>query len=859
MRTLVTMSTLIRKNALVALVLLAGLSSTLWAAPEKTTENTTEKTSENTSGNSMTDNNAITVTAENYARAERFLKPNVAGLVKNLLVIPHWIGSGHQFWYPRETAGGVEFTLVDAATGKKSVLFDHQALADWLTQQGASDVTPNKLPLGNLDVDAHITSIRFTLNDKVYTCPLKTMQCEATPKPEFAPELLVSPDQAKGVKTVAGNLVLVDLKSGQEKALTTDGAPHFGYGIYYGNWKADYIARQRAGHDFPPMASEWSPSGQKVLVTRLDERAVKEYPFIESAPVDGTHRPIVHTPRIPLTGEPPPPLDWFVFDIKTGQKVRLDLPYDKLLHVHQDLLAVRTWSWDEARGKLYAVAHGDYMQAAYFFEIDLKTGQSREVVSEHMLPRTDLNSTSYNPPNVRYLPATRELIWFSQENGWGHLYLYDVASGQLKNPITAQDSGGNWLVRDILKVDEQRRVIYFSGTHREGGSPYDRYLYKVNFDGTGLMLLGDEKADHMVTSPWNDILAIDGAKGYDVVSPDGDYLVYNYSRVDQPTRTAIRSTATGQQVAIFEEADTTALYAAGWQDPEEFVALAEDGKTELWSVLYKPAGLDPRQSYPIIDSQYISPLTAVVPRNFLMAVQGTHDRVAFQSTASLHFAVVIIDARGTAYRNRDFMHYSYGNLNTAGFEDHVAVIRQLKDKYAWIDLDRVGVHGSSYGGFGTFRAMFEFPEFYKVGVANVGVGAVHNMYPDYHWEAFHDIAEYENGTRYYSDPTEKPLNYLNNDTTIQAVNLRGKLLIMLGELDENVLPATTLQTIDALIKADRDFDMIYNPSDNHHYRKPFTIRKMLDYFVRYLHHQEPPEYHFTSLDNSIKSIKAAES
>jgi len=794
------------------------------------------------------------ITAQHYAVAEQLLKPNAVNLVKNMLVIPHWIGNGHQFWYRRDTANGFEFTRVNAASGEKSALFDHQLLANWLNQNGQSGIEANELPFDSVEVQPDLSSLEFSLEDQIYSCSIQPLECSSHKIPVFAPELLVSPDQTKAIKTVDGNIVLVDVATGRGKLLTDDGEVHFGYGIYYGNWQADAVGRERAGHAFPPMAAEWAPSGEKVLVTRLDERHVKEYPFIESAPLDGTHRPKIHAPRIPLTGEKPPSLDWHVIDVKTGKKVQLDLPYEKLLHVHQDLLAVRIFNWDEASNTLYAVAHGDYMQSAHFFAIDLATGASREIIGESMLPRTDLNSTSYNPPNVRYLPESDEVIWFSQASGWGHLYLHDAITGERKNAITS----GHWLVRDVIKVDAKRRLVYFTGTHREGGSPYDRYLYKVSFDGSGLMLLGDEPADHMLISPWNDILSIDGAKGYEVVSPDGQYVVYNYSRVDQSTRTAIRNTANGELISIFEQADATALDAAGWAAPEEFVADAADGKTKLWSVLYKPANLDSQRSYPIIDSQYISPLTAVVPRNFMMAVQGTHGRVAPAATAALDFAVVIIDARGTAHRDRDFMHHSNGNLHTAGFDDHIAVIRQLKEKYDWIDIDRVGTYGTSYGGFGTFRAMFEFPDFYKVGVSNVGVGSFHNMYPDYHWEAFHGIAEYSNGSRYYSDPTERPLNYANLDGALQAGQLKGKLLIMLGELDENVLPATTLQTINALIKADRDFDMIYFPGENHHNRKPFTIRKILDYFVRHLHHQEPPEYHFTTLDNSINTNKAAE-
>jgi len=780
----------------------------------------------------------VSVTVDDYQRAELLLRPNNKRLVKNMNVIPNWIGEGHLFWYKRETQAGHEYVLVDAATAKKKPLFDHKWLAKILGTKNS-----DALPLNSLSISAEMHSISFQFEGQEYNCVIDA-NCAAKPPESFAPELLVSPDHTKAIKTIDGNIYLVDIRSGTEKQLTKDGEEHFGYGIMYGNWKARYAARAKSGHQAPPMGAEWSPSSKYAVVTRLDQRHVKEYPILESAPVDGTYRPKVYMPRIPLTGEKPPTLDWHILDVETGTKTLVKLPYEELLFIHQDMFAIRMFSWNEETGKLYAVAHGDYMKSAHFYEIDIATGAVKSVVSESMSPRTDLNSTSYNPPNVRYVPESNEVIWWSQASGWGHLYLYDVATGKLKNQITK----GDWLVRDILHVDTGGRKVFFSGTHREGGSPYDRYIYSVNLDGTDLTLLGDERADRSITSPGNNVLSLDGAQGYDVVSPDGQYIVYNYSRIDQPTKTVVRATTKDAKSVVFEEADTTELYKVGWQHPVELKTKAADGKTDLWSVLYKPFNLDASKSYPIINSQYASPLTAVVPRNFMMAVYGTHGRLSPGTTASLGFAVITVDSRGTAYRNREFMHYSYGNLNTIGLEDHQVVIEDAKRKYDWINLDKVGIYGSSYGGFAALRAMLEYPDFYHVGIANVPVGSFHSMYPDYHWEAFHGIAKYENGTRFYSDPTDRPVNYQNNDMTAQAANLKGKLLILMGEMDENVLPGSTLQTVDALIKADRDFDMIYNPSESHGHRRPFTARKMLGYFVRYLHEQEPPRYHFSTLD-----------
>ena len=351
----------------------------------------------------------------------------------------------------------------------------------------------------------------------------------------------------------------------------------------------------------------------------------------------------------------------------------------------------------------------------------------------------------------------------------------------------------------------------------------------------------------MLTATGNDVAGVDGAFGYRVVSPHGDHVVYNYSTIDEPTRTVIRRTDDGSRVAIVEEADASALYRAGWRDPVEFEVRAADGVTSLHGVLYEPRDLDPEGSYPVVDSNYASPLTAVVPRNFLMALLGVPALVSPASLTELGFAAVVIDARGTTYRSREFSHYSDGNLNTIGLEDHVAAIEQLAERHPWLDAERVGIHGGSYGGWTALRAMFEFPEFFDVGVASAPMGSAHNMYPDYHWTAFHGRPVYEDGSDRRPSPTARPANFENADGTMQAPRLEGKLLIMIGEIDENVLPATVLQLVDALIEHDRDFDMLYLPNRSHNLGSPHVIRRVWDYLVRHLHGIEPPGYSIGSL------------
>ena len=504
------------------------------------------------------------LTTADYAHAERLDRRALYGTVKNALVVPRWLGQTDEFWYRRETATGAEFDIVDAATGRRRLAFDHEAVARALSAATGSAVVGDHLPFTSVTFTPARDRIHVEIADKQYDCDLRPVRCTGgAPVPSSRPfeitfatqvptdmhapneGVVISPDGRFGALSRGGNLWLRVMQTGEERTLTTDGeGPDYGYGIYPGGWKAASIARERAvaaGYVLPPMETSWSPDSRTILVPRVDQRHVLDYPYLETVPADGSFRPRPHVVRVPLVGERPPAFEWFAVDATTGQVRRLDLPYDKLLVLQQDLLAVRKTWWSSDARHLFAVAFGDNMESAYLFDVDVTTGASRTVIEEHMLPRMDLNSTSYNPPNVRVTKDGAEVIWFSQRDGWGHLYLYDGRTGRLENQITK----GNWLVRDIIDVDEVRRRIFFAAGGRDGSNPYDRYLYRVNFDGSNLTLLSPEHADHILTSPYNDVLSVDGAKGYQVVSPSGKYVVYTYSTPQTPPQTVIRAVADG--------------------------------------------------------------------------------------------------------------------------------------------------------------------------------------------------------------------------------------------------------------------------------------------------------------------------
>jgi dipeptidyl-peptidase-4 len=782
------------------------------------------------------------IDAEVYARADKLLAPNLFSKVKNRLTIPHWMGDHDEFWYRHENAEGHDFIRVDAATGEKSALFDHAAMAAALSTLLHQAYTANTLPFEHLEwrsqVDASPEGFSVVVDHQEIHCAIETAQCElGAPLP--AADAAVSPDGRWAVFTFQDNLWLRDLQSGVETALTEDGIEDFGFGIYYDNWLASFKARSQLGDKLPPMVYYWAPDSSRLVVTRLDQRHLREYPFVDHAPDDSFH-PRLYPVRMAFPGEPKPITEYWVFEIHSGERKQLKTP-DDLIWMHQDMHALRKVWWSSDNTHLYAAAHGNHLQSAYLLDFNLLNGEYRTVIREELPPRTDMNSTSYNPPAVAVLGDLDQVIWWSQRDGWGHLYRYDGQSGKLLNRITE----GEWLVRDVLEVNQAEGTVYFSGAGKEPGNPYHRYLYRVGLDGDGLQLLSPESADHLLTGPGDYILTIDQAQPYTVVSPSGEYAVYNYSRVDQPGKAVIRSTRDASLVAEFEQADASALFALGWKPPEEFTVKAEDG-SELWGVLYKPGDFDPNKRYPIIDAQYASPLTAVVPRNFGMAIRQRSPQSP-SALAELGFIVMTIDARGTTHRSREFSQYGFGNLNQIGLYDHVAAIRQLAAKDTYIDVERVGIYGHSYGGYAATRAMLEYPDFFKVAVAGAGPAAMQGLYQDYHWSAFHGAPVYADGSELQAEPTEIAANWASLDGRQQADQLQGKLLILFSDMDENVPPSSILQFIDGLVAADKDFDMLFLPGRNHQFAEEgYVVRRKWDYFVRHLLGVEPPEYRITT-------------
>ena len=780
------------------------------------------------------------VPIETYQRAEALLGSNLESKVLNVFVVPHWLPGKDQFWYRRERADGTEFVLVDAVTGHKAPAFDHRKMALAMGTMLGRTIDELQLPFHAIRFGTDDDSLFVTVDAQTYRCNLRTFSCSLETRSRTDPAVLESPDGAFGVTQRDGNLWLSSAAHA-ERPLTHDGTVHAGYGIWPDGWCANAVPRRSArsgakSFDAPPVEVRWAPDSRTLLVPYVDQRHVAPYPFIESAPKDGSFRPTAHPIRIPLVGERAASFEWRLLDALSGEMRRVDLPYEKLLSLQQDMTAYREVVFSSDAQHLYLVAHGDNMECAYVFDVDVASGRSRIVLEEHLAPRTDLNSTSYNPVNVRIVHDGGELIWFSQSDGWGHLYRYDVASGELINRITQ----GEWLVRDIIDIDEAEKIIYFTGGCREPGDPYYRYLYRVNFDGTGLQLLTPEPADHLLLPNRPFVLSLDGILPHAPISPSGKYAAYNYSTIDAPTRFVIRRVGDGQLVSEVETADATRLYAAGWRPPESFTVKAADSTTELWGVIYRPSDFDSANCYPVIDAQYASPLTAVVPHNFYQAYRGKQP-LAPSSYAELGFIVIAIDARGTTYRSKEFLHTGYGALNRIGLDDHIAAIRALAAKDPSIDIERVGIIGHSYGGYAALRGMLEYPDFFKVGISSAAMVDTQGMYADYHWSAFQGKPRYSDGSEWRPSDTEIATNWRSLSASSMAANLKGKLLLQLGELDENVPPGQILQFVDALIKHNKDFELLYLPSRDHQFiGERYVMRRDWDFMVRNLMGCEPP-------------------
>lgn len=761
---------------------------------------------------------------ERYAAAEQVLDATVKPLVLNEGVAANWIGAA-DFWYRRQRQDGGQYIHVSG--GRAGDAFDHAAAAHALSAAAGAEVRPWALDVESIGPDGDLV---LRLDGQRWRVAGGAAS-KLDPVRGSEPGVTLSPSGDRALFARDNDLYLRNVATGEERRLTTDGEEDFAWGQYPDSGLIAVVRRRNGGLPLPPFGWSWSPDGALLVGGRVDERHIEPYPFLESVPQDGGVRPRAHMIRQPLVGEPGSVLSVCIIDAATGRRIPVALPDD--LVTAANLLEVLGWRTD---GKaFYSVVAAQDPREIRLLEVDAATGAVRTLLADRPEGYANLNSETYNRPNIRLVAGGRELIWYSERTGWGHLYRYDLATGALLNPVTS----GDWLVRDILHVDEERQRIFFTAGGREGGNPYYRRLYRVGFDGSGLTLLTPEDADHTLDGGPVPIMAMlyKVPEPAPPVSPDGKVFIDSWSTVEAPGITVLRSTEDGRELAVLERADASALFATGWRPPEMFTAKAADGETDLYGVLYRP---NPalQTPAPVIDAIYGGPQVTVTPRNFRSARAGLggYGRSAL---ARLGFAVVVVDGRGTPLRSKAFQNAGYQNFADMALDDHVAVLKQLCDRDPTLDADRIGIYGHSFGGYTSARAILRHPDVYKVAVSSAGSHNLHGMYGGI--TTMLPPPDFGGGLRAKPDVKAVADNYRALDTATLAANLRGKLLLAYGDMDENAFPAVTLQLADALTRANRSYDLLYMPNRMHGFTpEPYYVRRLWDYFVEHLMGVRPP-------------------
>lgn len=772
--------------------------------------------------------------AADYLAASALLGSNLRSAVKNQSVEPHWIGNSGSFWYQRDEAGGKSYVRVDSRTGARSPLFDHAALAAALTRTLPSETNPTatNLGLGSVALSDDLKTLTGTAGSKAVTCDLVAVSCKVSdPKPAEL-SLLPSPDGKQAALIRNHNLVVRDLTSGRETQLTSDGVRNFSYGTLPEGFLIT-IPIRKSGMQLPPIGSTWSPDGRFLIAPRFDERNVGVNPFIEWVPQDGSLRPVLHDIRSPFVGDRAQlETKFYIFEPATGRQTLIipPEPYDI-----GSLMTTDPVGWSASRGQAFLIARTAGSRSIALLRVELATGKVDIVLEEKASTRVEANTVEYNLFNVRILGDGAEAIWYSARSGWGHLYRYDAQTGALRNAITT----GQWAVLDLLEIDETRREVYFTGGGREPGrDPYYRHLYKSSLEGGEPKMLTEANADHHFDPAPVAFLRLVTRSPIPVprIRPDVGVFLDTYSTVSTPPVTVLRSTVDGRQIAELERADASALLRAGWRAPVREKVKAADGKTDLYAVYHAPLRDIGRPRHPVIDAAYGGPQISVTPRNFVEAYTDNKNAIAL---ARLGFAVVTVDGRGTPNRSRAFRDAGYTQFTQVGIDDHIAAIRQLAERHPEMDLERVGVYGWSWGGTFSAQAILSRPEFYDVAVSGAGVYDYSALYSGF--TSFVGVPEYANGSIYRTKPDESPVNFKKLDVTAMAGNLKGRLMIIYGDLDENVPPSQAFRLVAALVKANKPYDLVYLPNRTHAGGgDPYTIRRTWDHFITHLLRAEPP-------------------
>lgn len=733
-----------------------------------------------------------------YQRAEQMLTWNALRHVTGDQVAPTFYRDSTRFWYRVMTPRGAEFVTVTPATGGRALLFDNTRLAAALSRAADTAFAPGTLPFQAFDFADDGRDERRVLvrvGKRALRCELATYVCAVTDTLPDRRRFVRSPDEQWEAFAAGFNLWARRVGATDSVQLTTDGSAGYAYGVSTPSPTQIKLKLP----NIPEVV--WSPDSRRLVVTRIDERGVQKFHLYSST----TTRPTHYEYPYALPGDSiVPMIEHYVIDVAARTSARIDAPKQPMMSMYG--FGTKVVQWAPTSDKVWFTHVNRGPKRVQLMVADVAGGAPRRITADsaasYVTGNLDLfgGATNWKPLK------NGDLIWFSERDGWGHLY-HLGADGAIKHQITS----GDWVVTALLGVDEATGRVYFTARGREAGRhPEYDFLYSAGLDGSATTLLTPEDGDHAVT-------AVPGAR----------FFVDSWSRIDQPSVSVLRG-ADGRVVKELERADISALRATGWRAGEAFRTKARDGVTEITGVIWKPSHFDSTKRYPVIDHIYPGPLISPAPKEFFPNRAPFSYSLAgqVQALAELGFIVVEIDALGNTARNKALYTAWYGNMGDNGIPDHVAAITQLAARHRWMDLSRVGIYGHSGGGFSSTDAMLRYPDFYSVAVSTAGN---HDNRTYYHgWgERFQGLLVRDTlrGTDNFAPAANKS----------HVANLKGKLLLIHGDMDDNVHPAHTIALVDALVKANKRFDMFILPDADHNLTNhPYVLRRTWDYFVEHL-------------------------
>jgi dipeptidyl aminopeptidase/acylaminoacyl peptidase len=740
-------------------------------------------------------------TTADYQRAMT-LRSRYDGLALNVVDERQWIRTTNRFWYRRSVKGGHEFMLVDADAKTKQPAFDHIRMAEAVSTAAGGKYTAVTLPFSTFAFSEDDRAIEFAIGPatgrgtapangprRTWECSLESYTCR-----QAAPA-------GRGGRGGAGGGLAGPVRSpfdinGAEPKKSPDGkleAVVNNYNIAVrepGGQALTWLTTDGSeGNYYDPESIAWSPDSARIAAYKVRPGFRRYVHYVESSPEDQL-QPKDSTMQYAKPGdvldvERPVVIDVSAKSVRLVDNALFPNAYDLTRLVWRKNSAAVTFEYNQRGHQVYRI-----------IEVDAASARPRAVVSEEAPTFFCYSGKKFR----RDIDDGREIIWMSERGGWNHLYLYDGATGTVKNQVTK----GDWPVRAVVDVDEKARQIVFSASGMDvGKDPYFVHLFRVNFDGTGLKRLTMTDANHNAS-----------------FSPDLKYFVDIYSTVDTAPVAELRRTDDGSLVMELERADITALAQAGWKAPEVFAAKGRDGRTDIWGVLYRPTNFDPAQKYPVIESIYAGPQGSFVPKSFAEFNQ-------MQAMADLGFIVAQIDGMGTSNRSKAFHDVAWKNLKDAGFPDRILWHKAVAAKYPYYDVTRVGIYGTSAGGQSSLGALLFHPEFYKVAVSAAGC---HDNRMDKIWWNEQWMG-WPVGTE-YSD----------SSNVDNAYRLEGDVLLVVGEMDHNVDPSSTMQVVNQLIKHNKNFELLVVPGMDHGPGGAYGDHKRYDFFVQHLLGVAPPSW-----------------